>query len=429
MKKRFDIAIILKAAAVISVVFMLGGCGVSGQPSSASIDPDTKQQISEQQMEETHRTCWQSSIVGTIYKTTGKLTMSMYSTLSRGAMALMMVAFAVWLAFQILKHVSSFTEESPAELWTEVCKKFFICFVCGLLATSTEGVLFVLNSIIFPLYNAFLELGSVMISQSSAGMSDSWKIPFMNEIPLTKSVCQAPTLTKATLEGFPDGPREMMECLTCSVGERLNFGIFLGWKTISMPGVTAFVCGFLLVSIFFIVKLSFAFYIVDAIFRFAMVTMMLPLLIMSFAFKATSKCAKSGFFAILNSGAFMMMIATVMIMVFSAIQRILIENQVLFEDESSFGDISAPMMLLLLTGFLTLGALNVAKSICDKLVTPSGGGATNVSRQFASFLAWGIRKTAVGAGMAMLDNSAVARNAKGKFDGAMSKLNKLAGRK
>ena len=32
----------------------------------------------------------------------------------------MMVAFAVWFAFRIMRHVSSFTEESPAEVWTEV---------------------------------------------------------------------------------------------------------------------------------------------------------------------------------------------------------------------------------------------------------------------------------------------------------------------
>ena len=151
MKKVFDIAKILKVVAMFSIVFMLAACGSNDETSTAAIDPDTGETVTEDSVEQQNRECWQAKVVGTIYETTGDVVMSMYVNLSHGALAMMMVAFAVWMAFQVLKHVSSFTEESPAELWTEVMKKFFVCLICGILATSTDGVLFVLNSIIFPI--------------------------------------------------------------------------------------------------------------------------------------------------------------------------------------------------------------------------------------------------------------------------------------
>jgi len=432
MKKVFDIAKILKVVAMFSIVFMLAACGSNDETSTAAIDPDTGETVTEDSVEQQNRECWQAKVVGTIYETTGDVVMSMYVNLSHGALAMMMVAFAVWMAFQVLKHVSSFTEESPAELWTEVMKKFFVCLICGILATSTDGVLFVLNSIIFPIYNAFLELGSVMMTKSSGVAPSSWHVPLLGDIPLTNGVCEAGTFSKATLDGFPAAPKNMMECLACAVNERLNFGIYLGWKTIKLPGVTPALCGAFIVIMFFFVKISFAIYLVDAIFRFAMMVMLLPLLIMSFAFKTTSKCAKVGFYSILNSAAFLMMIAVVTIMIFAAIQQILTDNADIFNDESSFGDISVAMIMLLLTGFLAIGSIDVAKKVCDKLVTAGEGGEANLQKRLGTFVA-NIALAIVSGGSSSvgkfaLRNSKKLRAAKATMNKVKSSLNNLAGR-
>ena len=433
MKKVFDIAKILKVVAMFSIVFMLAACGDIRKPSTAAITPGADEPATEEEIEAQNRECWQASIIGTIYTKTSAVTMEMYKNLTMGALPLMMIAFAIWMSFQVMKHVSSFTEESPAELWTEVMKKFFVCLICGILATSTNGVLFVLNSIIFPIYHAFLELGSAMMSQNVGNAPNDWEVPIMGKITLTNSVCKASQLTKATdSAGFPDGPREMMECLACAVNERLNYGIYLGWKIIKLPGVTPTLCGAFVVVMFFFVKMTFAFYLVDAIFRFAMMVMILPLLIMSFAFKTTSKCAKIGFYSILNSAAFLMMIATVMIMIFAAIQQILNENKAVFEDESSFGDISVAMILLVLTGFVAVKSLNVAKDVCDKLVTADEGGDTNFQKRFVTFWAnVGLAIISGGssaAGKFALRNSKKLRSAKAAIDSAKSRINDLAGR-
>lgn len=439
MEKKFDITKILRVVAMFSLVFMLFACGGNDTVTTAVNDTDGKP-VSEEEMEANAKDCWQAAVVGTIYETTGKLTMSMYTRLTEGAMALMMVAFALWLCFRMMKHVSSFTEESPAEVWTEVSRKFFICFACGFLASSTEGVLFVLNSIIFPLYNAFLELGSAMIQNVSVQGNGSFNynakvmnIPFSGEVSAQYDiVCKAGVLSKATLDGFPGEPAKMMECLTCAINERLNFGIKLGWIVMLQKGVMAFFCGVLLVLAFLFVKLGFAFYLVDAIFRFAMMVMIMPILIMAYAFKPTRKWTQTGFMTILNSAAFMMCIAIVMIMIFAATQQVLIEQKEVLEDKGSFADFSVPFIMLLLIAFLTVGSLGVAKQIADQLITPNGGGKDNFQRQFGKAVA-AIGKAALtwvtgGIGRIALENSAKLRKMKAGADALKVKMNSWAGR-
>lgn len=433
MERKFDIIKILRTVAMFSLVFLLFACGNTNDVNTA-VNTGNGEPTSTEQIVAENNDCWAAAIVGTIYETTGRLAMSMYSHLTQGAMALMMVAFAIWLSFRIIKHVSSFAEESPAEVWTEVARKFFVCFVCGLLASSPEGVLFVLNSIIFPVYNAFLELGSAMtgasIQNTSGSVGSVLNISGAEfDVPVD---CKADVLGKAELSGgFPSGPQKMMECLTCAVNKKLNLGIGLGWEVITQVGVMALVCGLLLVVVFCLVKLGFSLYLIDSIFRFAMMVIILPLLIMSYAFKATKNWAKIGFLTILNSGAFMMCIALVMMIIFGTINRVITAEQAAFADKDSLADVSVPFIILLLIAFLTVKSLQVAQEIVNKLV--GGGGAANFQKK-AGTLAATLVKGAVsyftgGLAKVALDHSKKLRNFQSKVNNAQSFLNDLAGRK
>ena len=243
---------------------------------------------------------------------------------------------------------------------------------------------------------------------------------------------KADVLGKAELSGgFPSGPQKMMECLTCAVNKKLNLGIGLGWEVITQVGVMALVCGLLLVVVFCLVKLGFSLYLIDSIFRFAMMVIILPLLIMSYAFKATKNWAKIGFLTILNSGAFMMCIALVMMIIFGTINRVITVEQAAFTDKDSLADISVPLIILLLIAFLTVKSLKVAQEIVNKLV--GGGGEANFQKK-AGTLAATLVKGAVsyftgGLAKVALDHSEKLRNFQGKVNNAQASLNDLAGRK
>ena len=76
----------------------------------------------------------------------------------------------------------------------------------------------------------------------------------------------------------------------------------------------------------------------------------------------------------------MMCIAIVILMAMAAIQQILVDNKDLIEgDKTSLTDFSKPMLMLLLVGFLLVGAVDIAKSIADSLV--GGKGDTNFQKR------------------------------------------------
>ena len=434
MIKNINITRFLKLLLIIPTVLLLFAC--SSKDDNSTIFGEKNGAQNSQQEEVRQRECWQQAVVNVLYDTVGRVAMGMYNTLSQGAMALMMVAFSLWLCFRILKHVGSFSEESPAEVWTEVMKKFFICFVCGWLASSSTAALWVLNSIIFPVYNAFLELGSEMLgyfgkNNAQGSMQYNGRmlfIPFEGEIEATyNAACTVGNMDPATLNSFPAAPKQMMGCMVCAVNERLNFGYKLGWVILAQPGFMALICGLIMLLLFTFIKIAFVFYLVDSIFRFAMMVLMLPLLIMAYAFEPTKKWTSTGFVTILNSAAFMLCIAVVVLISMAAIQQILIDNKEVLQDKTTLSDFSKPLLMLMLTGFLLLGSMNIAHSIAQGLV--GGGGDMNFQKQLGALLAkagtWAFKK---GAG-AIISRSKKLQSARESYDRIKGKLHELAGDK
>ena len=105
----------------------------------------------------------------------------------------------------------------------------------------------------------------------------------------------------------------------------------------------------------------------------------------------------------------------------------------MFTNESSFSDISVALVMLLLTGFLTIGSIDVAKNICDKLVCAGEGGEANLQKKLGSFaLNIGLAIISGGSsavGKFALRNSKKLRAAKAVTNKVKSSLNNFAGRK
>lgn len=365
---------------VIFATFMLTSCSREDDSShndqSAMVegtDGDFKQMASQ------HRECWQTGIVDLLYENMGKVALGMYAKITDGALPLMMLAFAIWTIFRLLKFVGSFTEDSPAEIWNEIVRKMFVCLICGLIASSTTQLLWLLNTIVFPIYYAFLELGSEILNVASDGgafkAAGGGTISFFKEdIPASQPImCSASGVGTASLEtlSFPEGPRTMMNCMICAVNERLSLGFYLSFKVMSGSGFMPFIIGLFILLCFTIVKLGFVFYLVDSIFRFTMMAVILPILVMSYAFKQTSGWAKTGFLTILNSAALMMFMAIMMSMALLAMEKIIGDNKAIFNDsvnEMSFTEFSIPFMCIMLIAFLIVSSVELAQQVTDSLV-------------------------------------------------------------
>ena len=388
---------------VLFAAFMLTACeqddSIGGRSRAAMAAPVGEDPISEETMKNAsnaHRECWQTGMIDLLYQNMGKIAMGMYAKITDGALPLMMIAFALWTIFRLLKFVGSFTEDSPAEIWNEIVRKLFVCLICGLIASSTTQILWLLNTVVFPIYYAFLELGAAILN--SAGDGSNFKAGstvlsfFQEKLTLNEPVmCSAPAIGKASIESlsFPDGPRTMMNCMICTVNERLTLGFFLSFKVMDAPGFMSLITGLFILICFTIVKLGFIFYLVDSIFRFTMMAIILPILIMSYAFKQTSSWAKNGFLTIINSAALMMFMGIMMSMALLAMEKIITDNSDIFNDnanEMSFSEFSIPFMCIMLVGFLISSSVNLAQQVTDSLV---GGNSDSLfQKRVGTFVMW-----------------------------------------
>lgn len=355
---------------LFSVMFTLSACSTDGAlPENGKSDAE---------LAEDQRTCWQDKVLEFLYDSMGTVAMGTYKKITNGAMSLMMVAFSIWFAFRLLSFVSSVKDAAgeSAEMWNEVLRKFTICFVCGILASSTDGLLWVLNMIVFPIYNAFLEFGGKVLGTTSKG--DIWGNQiieiFGEKIQAGQNIiCQPQGLSYATLDGFPEAPKNMMKCMICAVNERLTLGNALAYKVMRLPGFMVTVMGFLILATFTMIKLGFVFYLVDAIFRFTMMVVLLPILIMAYAFEQTKAWTSKGFKTILSSAVFMMMIAILIAMALMAIVEIIKGNPELFNPqeenaENNFKEFNPTILALLLLAFLIKNTLSVGQSMVSSII-------------------------------------------------------------
>ena len=429
---------------VLSTVLILSACGTDSKGDVTVVDGELTGEESD--LDEQQRSCWQAELLATFYDAMSASSLKAYPKVTKSAMPFMMVAFAVWLSIRLLKHVSSVVEESPAEVWTEIMRMAFTCLVCGLLASSTTFLLFVLNKLVFPIYYAFLEYGSLVLNSltssaniDSAGVflgdpeadinSQGFCLVYTNSL-----VCKAPTLEAITLDSsqgyFPYGPSDMMQCLTCATSDRLQIGFKLSTFLMTMRSLSSGLCGLILFAVFAIVKVAFVFYMIDSVFRMNIMVILLPCFILAFPFKYTRKWVKIGFESVINSAAILAFIAILIAMALLAMQYILVDNAVLFGKRENYTEFGVMPLSLILISFLVLKSIGIAVSLADSLV--GGAGGTDFQKKIAKFAAWMAKKvfSAVtgGFGKLIADNPAV-QKMKETREKVQERIKQMAGRK
>ena len=358
---------ILKALRMLVVLlplmFALSSC-VSGANQSDKTDAE---------LADSHNGCWQDTILTSIYEAMGSMSMSLYDDITKGALALEMIGFALWFCLRLMKFVSAITPENAGEVWNEVFKKLFLCLFCGILASSTNGCLWVLNTFVFPIYNAFLQFGGEVLN--TVGQERQWNdlyvLGFKTNITRPTLCMPVAGQTEATLAGFPASPMKMMNCMICAMNERMSIGNYIAFRVMHAEGWANFFNGIILLVCFWVIKLSFVFYLVDNIFKFGVMVVMMPILILFYPFQ--KKWAVFGVKTILSSAAFMMAISIMIAVAMKALLEIIAANPVAFkateaEAEQAMNEQGGTALAILLLAFLMWSTIKVAKEITSSIV-------------------------------------------------------------
>ena len=399
-------SILKRLLMIVAVVLVLGGCGETDKDiiiGEACVGDNTKGCV-----DTSDKKCLSCEILVMIYDAVGNNVGILYKTFTKASMPIMMIGFVIWLALRLLKFVSSVTETNVAEVWNEILKKAAICLICGLLASSS-GLKATMNTIIFPIYSAFLDLGIQILDNSEQNEVVNSAVPKTADFRVFgANMTVADVDIKCKLSGsitssgdgetlgFPSAIRNSLECMIHAVSRYLTIGGDVALTAMKQTKtITGVVMGIFLFLTFWIVKVSFVFYLVDTIFQMGLIILMLPLFILSFAFGPTKKWTSIGFKQSLASASFMMCFSILVAMVLRAMTSLINSNPSIFDPdppEAAMEDISMGFICLLLIAFVIYGSMGVAQQLTSSLL------GANVDNKFQQNL----KGAVVGLGKAVL---------------------------
>lgn len=435
-----------------SVLFLLTAC--SSQEGGISTGPDDVRNSQDLQS-----TCWQGQFLKLFYKNLGTQTLNVYNKLtSENLMNIVLLGFTIWMAYQILRHVSSPTPEALGEFWTKIVRKAFLCAFCGILASSTEQIYYVVNNFIFPIYITILEFTSeimerlakdpdaqvkaIKIDSSFGDDTEGYICEVYKDSNWGASGCKftPKNMDNFTAKTFPQEPLKMLSCMACSVSSRLGIGYDIGLRLMKIVSLTSFICGAFLIVCFTIAKLCFVLYLVDSIFRLNMILIILPFLIMAYPFEQLRKWSATGFKIILHSSAIMMCLGLIVSVTILAMQKMLVQDDIGFGLRMNYENFGTTALSLIFMGFMIVKATGLAVSLAGSAT--GGGGGTGFQKKVQQLVAYAAKGafhlvTAGGGKVAtaIIDHVEKLRQAREKYqkakakaDKAMHAMNKFAGR-
>lgn len=352
---------------------------------------------------DSQRQCWQEGLLRSFYSNIGAQTSNVYKALtSENVYATMMLIFSIWMAFQILRHVSTTTPESLGEFWTKILQKGFLCIVCGMLASSTDQIVYAINNFVFPIFVTLLEFASNIMDILSKANPDS-SLSGVQIIPESgekkdiicevyshfMSSCKISNAAGVKFDvagGMPQGPLDLMACMACSVSDRLSIGYILAYKLFTMATILSVLVGIIIIVTFTIAKFSFVLYLVDSIFRLNMMMIVMPFLILFFPFSQTRKWTVTGFKFIINSSAILLCLALLVSMSIVAMEEILLDHRLGFNfaEPKEYYNFGVVPMAMIFLGFLMVKISGMAVELAGKVV--GGGGDTKFQKAIAAIV-------------------------------------------
>ena len=401
--------------------------------------------------------CLPASIIKMFYGGLGKMASSVYGKItSENLLSLMVLAFSIWMAFQILKHISTTSPESLGEFWTKILRKATLCVACGILASTPENIYYAVNTFVFPIYITLLEFASSVLeilSKDPASQLD--KIVIEGDLgselssdgnltePITHHIDGACKITdSASIQisnnKFPQGPADMMGCMACVVSDRLSVGYTIAYLTMKSPGLLMTLVSILIFCVFTFVKWGFILYLVDSVFRLTMMITIMPFLILFFPFEQTRKWTTSGFKIILNSAAIMLCLAMLVGITIFAMDEVIKNNN--FGDKSAYVKFGATPLTLMFMAFVMTKVTGLAVSLSDNVT--GGGGSARFQEKLTQIVGrlaqagWLIITFGAGVGAtAAMEHSKRIRTAvekaqkvAGKISKVKAKMDRMAGR-
>ena len=227
-----------------------------------------------------------------LYQAAKTMAVAAFDKLSNAFSNLLLIGFALYIAYITLKMVSSFTKQDAPKYITEGLTMAFKVLIAFLLLKNGPEVY---RLGFEPLLNAGIEMGTSFMSATSdiggceGGISNASEGAFYSDDLQVKITCFLKKVSQeiAVMHAIGDS----LMCVAKNTAAH--------WY--GMWDLTMFFTGLVIWAFAWLLCLAFAFYLIDTIIRLGIIGALLPFLIASWPFKITSGFASKGWSMFLNA--------------------------------------------------------------------------------------------------------------------------------
>lgn len=358
-------------------LLLLSGCGDNDSDTSAGKEGNIEAQTY----------CWQAPIAWAVTDMLNQLYDKSVDKVTSGGGNIILIAFAIWMAFKLLKVLGSFKEENLGEVWTEIIQKATLCAVCFYFVSNTNNIASAFNTFVLPIYRTILELGTEAVGP---GDSITINLGIFGELTFGSSTHSCPAInTNLDMNQLSETVNGISTCMICRINSRLNVGVQIGINLIASMRIGAILVGIALIIFFTATKLFFVFFLIDSLFRLNFAAYLLPVLIMGIPFNYTRKWSKHGFLMFLNSSGIMLFIGLLINVAVNAIQAIVSGDGERYDYEA-FENSGIALLVILLIAVLLMNIPAMGVALADKFI--GGGGGMEFQQKVQKFVMNMIKK-------------------------------------
>lgn len=247
------------------------------------------------------RSCIFCPVFLKVYNAVNIMSTKSYGVLATGLANVMLIGFAIWIAFSLIGKVSSFTKMDAPKYITELLTQIFKVVFAYVLLRDAHAVY---DYALGPLLKAGMEFGMVLLSGSNEYLT-SCKSLGVENMPVSGLL---PSYLYTQLECFIKAVQAELASqqaigttLMCVAFNAGGTDVDLEVKTITIPNLSMLFEGIVIWLFAWLLSLAFAFYLIDATVRLGIVGALMPFLIVSWPFKITSKYTTQGFTMFMNT--------------------------------------------------------------------------------------------------------------------------------
>lgn len=394
-----------------------------------------------------NKTCIFCPLFLTIFNAAQTMATNSYAALAKPIANVMMLGFAIFIAFLVLKYVSAFTKQDAPKFTNEILIQAFKVITAYILLMNAS---FVYEYIVGPVLSAGMEFGSSILFEHGSSYVE-WCSVEQNLLEQVGKMEINPGL-------LPQYLYVKLDCFIRSVQAEISKAQSIGSTLMCVARHTAsetlidikivnigiwdfsmFFQGLIVWFFAVLISLAFAFYLIDATVRLGIIGALMPFFIASWPFKATSGYTQKGWTMFLNTFFTYVMMGLVVSINIQLIMKSLVtdENDSSALEDAINGDSVTALQQMLdigFSGFLILlacclfGFKITAQATALASTFAGGGGDGKIGSSIgtlaasgAAGLAVGTEKGKVGGAAGFVKNSAAWASRKTGLTAAASK--------